>query len=509
MLWQSPDEVSVAREPALVGVDPPTVPSEPGRTLLEAPEAVAPRERPRPPNAIPNESIVRFDDAESMARYFEALERAGLKAYGQLPQLNAVRLPESTLRRLDPAAFGGREEPNFFASPPVPPSDFPPELLGQLRGFGLTAGEISGIFGENAGSGVRVAILDTGVDSEMGFPAELRLWRDYLGTDADARHGTSVASIISGPDGVAPASTLLSFRVLDEDGVGNSFDLARGIVDAVDSGAQIINLSVGVYGESPVLLEAIRYAHGARVLMVASAGNEAIERLPYPAADPRVLAVTAIDADSQHPLFPNQARGIDFAAPGVGIVVHDGTEVTLFSGTSAAAPMVSGTLAALISENPRMAPEGVVALMRQHLDDAGMPGPDPTYGEGILSWERLGRRAQGNVVDLAIADIHVPANAVPGQTTAIQVVVQNRGTAWLSNATLKIRTNEGGEQTFSLGSLDPGAVAARAIYVTMPDGIGSSEVDILAQVTPPAGSEDVDLSNNLRVRRISRSPVEN
>ncbi|TVP75211.1 MAG: hypothetical protein EA353_14370 [Puniceicoccaceae bacterium] len=465
---------------------------------------VAPAERPA--NTIEDEMIFRFDSEEELQRFLAALQREGLAPRGVLRQLYAVRVSERVALSLDPRAYGGREEHNFYSARPVPPEAFAPGLFARLQGFGLTAAEIAQTGDSTSGQGVIVAVLDSGVDPDLDFEDLRGVWLDYVGTEPSYRHGTSVASIVAGPLGIAPATTILSVRVLDENGVGNSFDLARGIIEATNHGARIINMSLGVYGESPILLEAIRYAYDQGVIMVASAGNEAVDRLPYPAADSRVLAVTAIDANRQHALFPNQARGIDFAAPGVGVIVQDGEGESLFSGTSAAAPMISGTLASLLSKNPALAPESAIGIIRQNLDDAGLPGADDTFGGGIVSWDRIERRNQTNVVDVAIADIHIPHDAVPGQTTPVTILVQNRGTAWLGDTTLTVQTSQGEPETFTVGSLDAGGVAPQVIYVSMPNRDSGEFVDVLAQVSPPGNREDVDLSNNLRVRRISAAP---
>src|SRR5690606_921845 len=157
-----------------------------------------------------------------------------------------------------------------------------------------------------------------------------------------------------------------------------------------DRGAAIINMSLGLYADADVVREAVHYAHDKGVVMVAAAGNDAFTQLAYPAAYPEVLAVTAVDAAGRQALFPNQSTTIDFAAPGVGLLaaaVDD--RVESFSGTSAAAPVVTGTLAALISEDPSWTPIQAVAVLQRYLNDAGAAGIDPVYGAGVLDWDRL------------------------------------------------------------------------------------------------------------------------
>ncbi|MDC0504110.1 S8 family serine peptidase, partial [Verrucomicrobiales bacterium] len=98
---------------------------------------------------------------------------------------------------------------------------------------------------------------------------------------------------------MAPASDILSIRVLDAEGLGNSYTVASGIVTAVDSGASVINLSVGGYSDSTVLREAVAYAIDSGVAVVAAAGNDGSNAPSYPAAYEGVVGVSAVDAEGQ------------------------------------------------------------------------------------------------------------------------------------------------------------------------------------------------------------------
>ena len=116
------------------------------------------------------------------------------------------------------------------------------------------------------GRGVKVAVLDSGVDRTHSNLAGVAMEEiDLVGSgDSSKGHGTAVASIIAGNEGgqlgLAPAVSLLSIRVLNSAGEGDSFTVAEGIVQAVDRGAKVINLSLGGTGESKVLKNAVDYA---------------------------------------------------------------------------------------------------------------------------------------------------------------------------------------------------------------------------------------------------------
>ena len=314
-----------------------------------------------------------------------------------------------------------------------------------------------------------------------------------------AAHGTSVASIITGREGIAPAAELFVVRVLDDEGLGNSYDVAQGIVQAVDLGVQIINMSLGVYQDAALLRQAIKYADDRGVIMVAAAGNDGYNRMPYPAAYPQVLSVTAVDAGGQHANFSNQSKEIDFAAPGVGVLTaKEDKGTTLFSGTSAAAPFVSGTLASLISGDDALSPKQAVEALKRYLNDQGPPSADPVYGAGLVDWDRLRERATPNLLDVALADIYLQPDAQPGNTMPIEVTVQNRGTNWFSDAQLEIFVGEAEPISFILGSLGPGQTTTRKVFTQIPPLDSDETLSLAARVMPKKVEDDIRLDNNLK-----------
>ena len=223
------------------------------------------------------------------------------------------------------------------------------------------------------GVDVLVAVLDTGIDA--GHPAldgrSLPGW-DYVdddasptdetcGCDSDADgspdgavgHGTFVAGTISL---VAPGASILPMRVLDGDGQGSLFAISQAIVDAVDAGADVINLSLGTDDDlkSKVLDESLKYAEKAGALVVAAAGNAADDAKHYPASKDGVLSVAALDASSERLAdYSNYGDWVDVAVTGDQVIgpVPGGSFVE-WSGTSVAAPIVSGQFALVLSVAP-------------------------------------------------------------------------------------------------------------------------------------------------------------
>jgi subtilisin family serine protease len=219
------------------------------------------------------------------------------------------------------------------------------------------------------GEAVVVAVLDTGVDldhvalagvvSEGGWdfidddavPDDVADGVDGDGdgyTDAAWGHGTHVAGIVHL---VAPDARILPFRVLDDEGWGTIDGVVNAIVAAVEAGAHVINLSLGTEHQDPLLEATVEWAFGRGVVLVSTAGNRDSHRPQYPGAYHRVLSVTAVDAADVRAPFANYGpEVIDMSAPGVGVMsCYPDDQYAVWSGTSMAAPHVSGALALVLS----------------------------------------------------------------------------------------------------------------------------------------------------------------
>ena len=454
-----------------------------------------------PSNAIPGELVFHFDSRQDYLAYLKALTNEGIAPLGQIDELLALRISERALLQANLAQSAARASYSYQIERPLPPVEIDPEALANLRHYGLSARAITGGIVAGQGEGVIVAILDSGIQAHSQFDHIHIMPIDLVGgvTGRGAAHGTSVASIITGREGIAPAAELFVVRVLDDEGLGNSYDVAQGIVQAVDLGVQIINMSLGVYQDAALLRQAIKYADDRGVIMVAAAGNDGYNRMPYPAAYPQVLSVTAVDAGGQHALFSNQSKEIDFAAPGVGVLTaKEDKGTTLFSGTSAAAPFVSGTLASLISGDDALSPKQAVEALKRYLNDQGPPSADPVYGAGLVDWDRLRERATPNLLDVALADIYLQPDAQPGNTMPIEVTVQNRGTKWFSDAQLEVFVGEAEPISFILGSLGPGQTTTRKVFTQIPSLDSDETLSLAARVMPKKVEDDIRLDNNLK-----------
>jgi subtilisin family serine protease len=210
----------------------------------------------------------------------------------------------------------------------------------------------------------------------------------------------------------------------------------------------VISMSLGSYGDSPVLWQAVQYAEQRGVILVAAAGNDAQNQLVYPARYPGVVAVGGVDAMGRHLEFSNSGDQVALAAPGYGVYSSWTDDQTVsFSGTSAAVPFVSGAVATVLSENPQINGTQAVEILTQNADDRGAPGSDPQFGSGILDLNRVESRNQSGILDIAIADQFLESQQTVGGTVSFSVIVQNRGTEPIPNVRLEVAWN-GTQQQF-------------------------------------------------------------
>lgn len=272
---------------------------------------------------------------------------------------------------------------------------------------------------EKGSEEVVIAIVDTGVNYEHE-DIKGKIWRntdevpgngldddgngfvdDYIGwdfTDAptmpgrgdytkwdndpmdEGGHGSHVAGIAGAqPDnsigiaGVAWRCRIMpvraGFRVLTGGTYLQDDDAAAAIVYAADNGARIINMSWGDEEPSPLIRDAIDYAYSRGCVLVAAAGNDSRTDVLYPAAYRKVIAVAASDQNDHRAYFSNANAAIDIAAPGM-VILSLGVKEPYWisSGTSMAAPHVSGVAALLLSKRPDLTAEDVRRILVSSAD---------------------------------------------------------------------------------------------------------------------------------------------
>lgn len=244
------------------------------------------------------------------------------------------------------------------------------------------------------GSGTRVAVIDTAVaDDSPSLRGAVAAYFDALpGQPVSSReHGTTIAALIAGRGdfpGSAPGAELLIARAFDKSSGGETLSNADAILASLDwaweKEANVINMSFT--GPRNRLIElGCNIADENGIHLVAAAGNNGPNApFAYPAAFPSVMAVTAIDSDDRIMEMANQGRYVLFSAPGVDLVAPVPGGVDIVTGTSFAAALVSGVVAAVHGAHSGLSPRLLKQRLTTSARDLGKPGRDDTYGLGLI-----------------------------------------------------------------------------------------------------------------------------
>jgi len=453
--------------------------------------------------ALPGQRVLVFNDRAALEDF---LKRAGdkIRLMGRLDKLNALRV--AFLDHDDLASLlSGNEDESFIFPVNVPTEG---EGTAQPGAVALNDGLLDwlGISEDNSawGKGVSIAVLDTGVTGSKAFSSSIysvNLVDLPNDPSTQSGHATAVASMIIGQDpltpGVAPGSSIISIRIANDLGQSDSFLLSQGIVAAVDAGAQLINISMGSFGDSALVRNAIEYARAAGAMIFAASGNNGTERVSYPAANAGVIAVGAVDAMGNHLEFSNTGSELAISAPGYGLnAAWIGDQPASVSGTSFSSPIVAGAIAALMSRPgaAKLTAKQAADLLFSYLNDSGVAGTDAMVGAGMPD---IGRALSGKtpgIYDAAVASQRIIPPGIGNPNGQIEVLVQNRGTETLVNTTVRIST-PGGVVNSNITTLPANSVKTVRVPI---NGNTGSDLRYESRVVLSGGVRDSKPSNDRR-----------
>lgn len=242
------------------------------------------------------------------------------------------------------------------------------------------------------GKGVAVAVIDSGVDpNHPDLAGAIAASYDSANTERPHPHGTGMAGAIASRGtvlGIAPAAELLTVRAFSANSgsaEGTTLNIIKGLDWAAEKGARVVNMSFAGPAD-PRLRDALAKANARGMVLIAAAGNAGPTSPPlFPAADPGVIAVTAIDASDALFSGANRGKYIAVAAPGVDVLVPaPDASYQLTTGTSVAAAEVSGVVALLLERNPRLTPKDVRRILIRTAKHLGPRGSERDYGAGLV-----------------------------------------------------------------------------------------------------------------------------
>ena len=252
--------------------------------------------------------------------------------------------------------------------------------------------------GNHLGRGVRVGVIDSGVNPHPGLGDRLLTGRNYMedaedpdDTADEYGHGTSVAGLIAGAGdhgyiGTAPEAELVPLKITNGKAIKVS-TICRAIYGGIDDyDCDVLNLSLGVTGEFQSLKEAVDYAESQNVLLVSAVGNTGRTTAYYPAGYDSVIGVGAVDQDGNVSSRSNHNASVFLTAPGTDVRSLDAFgSYSLHTGTSFAVPQVAGAAAVLLGIDPTLSPWEIMDLLAASAIDRGTEGCDEYYGYGILN----------------------------------------------------------------------------------------------------------------------------
>ncbi len=274
---------------------------------------------------------------------------------------------------------------------------------GETIPWGVSRIQAPVAWGWTTGSGVNIGVIDTGIQSshpdlQGNYAGGYNTINPGRSPEDDNGHGTHVAGTIAatatgrGVIGVAATARLYGIKVLDAQGSGYVSNVIEGIQWCLDHGMQVINMSLSTPENVRSLELAVKAAYEAGILVVAAAGNRGKQKsVEYPAKYPWCIAVGAMTRQNKVASFSSRGQELDLLAPGMNILsTYAGSTYRYLSGTSMAAPHVTGVAALVWSIHPSPTPHAVALAMKASAERLkGLPWT--AQGAGLVRADRAVR----------------------------------------------------------------------------------------------------------------------
>lgn len=359
----------------------------------------------------------------------------------------------------------------------------------------------------SVGSGVTIAILDTGVDGTHPdlAPRLVPGWNFYdnNGNTSDVYgHGTSVAGVAAaamnngiGVAGVAGNANIMPVRISDPSGYALWSTVAQGLTWAADNGARVANISYAVAGSNTVI-SAANYFRSKGGVVAVSAGNTSAAASTSPTSS--MLVVAATDANDLRASFSTYGSFVSIAAPGVSIyTTAKGGGYRYASGTSFSSPIIAGSAALILSLRPDYTPAQVDAVLKTTATDLGSPGADIYFGAGRVDAAAAVQQAEssgsGDSVPPSVA-ITSPTGGSAAGTVSVSVSASDnvgvtRVELRVNGITVATDTSAPFQFAWNSASIADGTVALAAVAY---DAAGNSAISAAVSVTVANGSSTAD-----------------
>ena len=382
-------------------------------SLSQRPLLNAQTRAPRPATYVSGQVVVQFRSRPNPAFLQQFSQQYGLQPMRVSPmgsvlfrQLNRSASTQSVMQSLSRSSMVEFSHPNrlyrrfFTVNDPRSSEQSGLAVIGSSKAWDITMGSPN----------VTIAVIDSGADLQHPdllpnlVPGYNVISQGQTPPQDDNGHGTHASGIAAaagdnriGIAGACPRCKLMPIKALDAQGSGTGFDVAVGVVWAIENGATIINMSLGGEESDPTLERAVKYALSRNVAVVVAAGNNATDVPMYPAALPGVISVGSVTTNQTRSDFSNFGRWVSVMAPGSGILstmpmgpvfmtTNEGyrNEYDLMDGTSMAAPMVAGVVGLIRSRHPNLTPAQIKARLEGTAIDLGTPGFDTEFGHGMI-----------------------------------------------------------------------------------------------------------------------------